>query len=580
MWLRKDLLVPRLAGVPYDDKPPLLFWALDLGWAVAGVNAWWPRLVPFLFTLGAVFLTARLARALWPERLAERATAPLLLVGTPFWALYGTFLLCDMPLVFFVLSALLGLWIASGALDTGTAGPDGPSHRMGWLLFAAGIGFGALAKGPVVLLHTLPVALLAPWWARRAARAQEEAPPPALATLGPGGGEESHARRGGWVGWYAATTVALLLGAGLALAWALPAAAAGGPRYGSEILWGQTAGRVLQSFAHRRPWWWYAPLGPLVFFPWLLWPPLWRSLGRLRQRGLDAGARFCVSWVVSGFVLLSAVSGKQPHYLLPLLPGLALLSARALAAEPKPPRPRAALWPLGVLALAGLVVAALPELWPDAAFGRAPFWVGQVSPVWGLAIVGVAAACGLAVRRAPSARAQARQLAIAGVAAMVLVQLGPSRKASPGYDVSPLARHLAVLERDRVPVANLGDYAGQYDFLGRLGRPPEALTSTEVLGWMDAHPDGRMVVYYREWRPASALPGGLEYAAAKERPPSAPRGGGTESPSGRPAASGFSGSPGARLPRPELAQAYRGHAAAVWAVTVLRAHPELLERMP
>src|ERR1041384_413331 len=26
MWLRRDLLVPHLNGVPYSDKPPLLFW--------------------------------------------------------------------------------------------------------------------------------------------------------------------------------------------------------------------------------------------------------------------------------------------------------------------------------------------------------------------------------------------------------------------------------------------------------------------------------------------------------------------------------------------------------------------------
>jgi len=37
----------------------------------------------------------------------------------------------------------------------------------GWLLLGIGIGLGVLSKGPVILLHTLPVALLAPLWLNR-----------------------------------------------------------------------------------------------------------------------------------------------------------------------------------------------------------------------------------------------------------------------------------------------------------------------------------------------------------------------------------------------------------------------------
>ena len=45
MWLRGDFLVPYINGEPYSHKPPLLFWLIHLGWAVFGVNDWWPRLV-------------------------------------------------------------------------------------------------------------------------------------------------------------------------------------------------------------------------------------------------------------------------------------------------------------------------------------------------------------------------------------------------------------------------------------------------------------------------------------------------------------------------------------------------------
>ena len=54
MWLRGDLLVPYVNGRPYSDKPPLLFWLMHLGWAVFGVNEWWPRLIAPLCAFAAV----------------------------------------------------------------------------------------------------------------------------------------------------------------------------------------------------------------------------------------------------------------------------------------------------------------------------------------------------------------------------------------------------------------------------------------------------------------------------------------------------------------------------------------------
>src|SRR4029453_17373441 len=53
MWTRGDFLVPHLNGLPYSDKPPLLFWLCHLGWWLFGVNEWWPRLVPAVFSCGS-----------------------------------------------------------------------------------------------------------------------------------------------------------------------------------------------------------------------------------------------------------------------------------------------------------------------------------------------------------------------------------------------------------------------------------------------------------------------------------------------------------------------------------------------
>ena len=66
MHQRGDFLVPYLNGAPYSDKPPLLFWLMNAGWSVFGVNAWWPRAVSAVFAVLSTLLIAQMALRLWP----------------------------------------------------------------------------------------------------------------------------------------------------------------------------------------------------------------------------------------------------------------------------------------------------------------------------------------------------------------------------------------------------------------------------------------------------------------------------------------------------------------------------------
>ncbi len=126
-----------------------------------------------------------------------------------------------------------------------------------------------------------------------------------------------------WKAWYGAFILSLAIGILLVLGWALPAAKAGGTNYGQAILFGQTAGRMVHSFAHQRPVYWYVLLLPVLLFPWPFCPSIWSAIKRLRP---TLQVKFCLSSVVPGFFLLSAISGKQIHYLLPLLPPIILLT--------------------------------------------------------------------------------------------------------------------------------------------------------------------------------------------------------------------------------------------------------------
>ena len=155
MWLRGDFLVPFKNGATYSHKPPLMIWMYQAGWAVFGVNEWWPRLVSPLFAAACVFLTMALSRRLWPQRYGIGGPAALILVSCSLWTIFSTAAMFDVILAFFTLVGMHGtLKAAEGSTLRGVA------------LLGLAIGLGVLAKGPVILLHVLPVALLAPWWKR------------------------------------------------------------------------------------------------------------------------------------------------------------------------------------------------------------------------------------------------------------------------------------------------------------------------------------------------------------------------------------------------------------------------------
>ena len=455
MWLRGDFLVPYLNGEPYSHKPPLLFWMIHGLWRVFGVSEWSARLLPVAWSLLALWWSALLARRLWPADRAAVSLVPWLLFGSVFWMNFYTLVQFDLLLVLAALGAWLGIWCAR----------DTPGR--GWLLVALAIGLGVLSKGPVILVPVLPALLLAPWW-------QPSAPP------------------GGWLRWYLGGSAAVLTGAGIALAWAVPAGQAGGDAYREAIFWGQSAGRLVQSFAHRSPWWWYLVWLPLMCLPWVSWPAVWRGFSRLSVR--DSGVRFCLAILLPSLLVFSLISGKQGKYLLPLLPLLAMLAARALvtafAADA-----RLRIWPAGVLlGVGGVVLTYLP--W----WSQGPAWTDRVPAYWGPVLLLLSFP--FFSFRLPR-QAAVRGLALAVALGTATLNAGVVDRMAPQYRLQPLATQLAGLQRQGRALAWLGNYHGQFQFLGRLQQPVTALRQPGSLrAWLAAHPQGYVLVRYPDIRPA------------------------------------------------------------------------------
>ncbi|MFQ5748664.1 MAG: ArnT family glycosyltransferase [Planctomycetota bacterium] len=463
MWRDHSFLVPRLEGIPYSHKPPLLFWLFHMGWTVFGVDAWWPRLVNPLLLLLNLRLAAGLYRLLWPWNPEGGRRVVLLLLGCTFWSVSGTLVMFDMLLVACSLLALTGLF---RVLQRG--------ESRGWWLFGLGTGLGFLAKGPVILLPILGPALLAP----------------AIGLLGAGSRKR----------WFGRLLLALLLAVGIALAWAIPAALRGGERFGREILWGQVSGRLVSSFAHGRPWWWYLPLLPALFFPWVFWPRIGKGLSRLRLS--DPGVRIVGTWLLPAALGFFLVSGKQAHYLLPLFPPLALLAARGLAELPRGGA-RDLGWLGGVLILLGVAGAFLPVL--GTRFGL-PAWIHDGAPLWGaVPILG-----GLLVNApVPGLDGILSRLCLVSACVALWIHFALVPVLAPVYDLGPVSRELGRVMETGAPVAYRGHDNGEFLFLGRLPRSLTEISDPEELrAWKRSHPDG-WVLYHEAGRPGRRAAGAV-----------------------------------------------------------------------
>jgi 4-amino-4-deoxy-L-arabinose transferase-like glycosyltransferase len=471
MWRGGDYLVPRLNGVAYHHKPPLLFWLMNLGWLCLGVSETWARLVAPLFALGSLLLTTYLARLLFPSTLRVAGIAPLATIGTAIMTLFASLTFFDTMLAFFTLLGMIGIVLASRGRPV-----------FGWILTGLAFGLGILSKGPVQILDLAPVALLAPLWA-------EERP-------------------ASWLRWYGGLLLALLGGAAIALAWAVPAALAGGPDFAYMLFVGQSTQRVVETMWHERPWWWYVPAAFVLAFPWLLWPGFWRSLF-VRRVWSEPGVRFCLSMLVPVFVVFSAISGKQPHYLLPMMPVLALLLARfAVAGEFHDGR-----WwrllPLAVLLATAVAMLALAS--DPARLGRFDDVLAatRASGPVGLVVCAVLVVLMLVLilDRARTPVVRIGTLAVAVAATLIAVHFAVFANLRPRYDGANVAAVLARAEAEGKQIAHIGDYHGQYHFAGRLARPIVPIFEHDAVEWARANQQA-LIVDYRETEPASppALP--------------------------------------------------------------------------
>lgn len=361
MLATSDFVTPRLDGVKYFEKPPLVYWLVAGSLRVFGPGEAAARAMPAIFaTLGVLLLYGTV------RRLHGRDPAwwsSLVLATSLLYFAHARILLIDM-VVSVLISAVLCCFILA------MREPAGPTRR--WLLYGlyAAAALATLAKGLIGFL--LPGAVMFFWlllfnqWRR-------------LLPL--------HLPTG------------LLIFAVIAAPWHLLVA-----QRNPEWAWFYFVHEHWLRFTtttHGRyePWWFFLPIVVFGIFPWtgFLFSGLRRAAaGGWAQRTARADDWFPLLW--AGFILLffSASQSKLVPYILPVFPPLALVIGRRITELRAEAEDGVWRWPFGIgAALAGLLGAGLIFVVLKLGVIKTPEMLAQLRPLAGPAGAGLLVGSGL-----------------------------------------------------------------------------------------------------------------------------------------------------------------------------------------
>ncbi len=302
MWEGGDWLVPHVNDAPRLRKPPMIYWMMAPMVGVMGPTTVAVRMVSILCTIGAGLLTWLCGRRMFGPAVGLWSMGIFATCGLTIYV--GAAALIDAALVMFTTLAVFCM------IDRVYRA------RAWWHLPVVGLAMISvmLLKGPLVL----PVPVLTIITA---------------AILG---------RRGFRLGgrWWLGFALGAVLSIGALVAWALPTdIATGGALYEmgfkkhvvermSTGMEGHGSSNLLEYIVMLPL---YVPFLIACMFPWVLHLPgavramLGKRLGGERERAILWG------WALPWFVCVSLAATKLPHYLLPILPPLAIATAAGVA---------------------------------------------------------------------------------------------------------------------------------------------------------------------------------------------------------------------------------------------------------
>jgi 4-amino-4-deoxy-L-arabinose transferase-like glycosyltransferase len=396
-----DWLTPHFNYTDRWQKPVLYYWLSAATYLVSGPTEWAARLWSALAGLGLVLVTWRGSRR-FGDATAWLAGAIVATCGGYF--LMARLALPDLPLAFCI---TLTIWAVL---------------EQRWLLAGAAAAVGFLLKGPVAI--AVPAIVLLPIWWRE--RRTFPLPPGDLVK---------------------AAVVFLVIG----LPWYVAMTATHGTAYLDSFFVGDNFERfATDRFNDPRPIWFYGPILVAGMMPWSMHGYL------LFRRGgkLTTDDWRLLLWAFVPLVFFTVSIGKQPRYILPVLPPLAILLARALVVEIQ--AAMASGFSRKSLAIGTWLTALLYGVVALLLYRARPLFI-SVAPWVSIFAVGVIAAAGVAIAGVAAARAWHRLPVVLTAAAVVLL-LSFQFGALSGIRPEPVEEMAALVQSRRTQNEPVGEY--------------------------------------------------------------------------------------------------------------------------
>lgn len=272
------------------DKPIFFYWLIALAYAAFGVSEWAARLPSALAALGCAVFVYRFVRRFGDPWLALWST--VILLGSIEFFVLARVVIFDMTLTFFITLALCSFYEAAHAERTN-------SRRVWTISLYVALAGATLVKGLVgVAVPGLVIffyLLITGRW-------------PLLRRVKP------------------------ISGAVFFLAIVAPwyiAAEAHNPGFLYYYFWEEHFSRFATvEFDRAEPWYYFLGVLFVGFVPWsLLLPLVGRESWQDRKNDITL---YRILWAAVPFLLFSISKSKLPHYILPVFPPLAMLTAAAL----------------------------------------------------------------------------------------------------------------------------------------------------------------------------------------------------------------------------------------------------------
>jgi len=339
-----DFVVPSMDGQPRLQKPPLTYWLAAAGYLIAG-NASEGAGRFYSAAAGSLAVLLLFAYGSFTGRSRAGFWAALILATSRLWLRHARLAETDVLLSLAIAAGLLAFFVA---FDQASGNRQRICALAGW----AAIAVAFMAKGPAGLFLPLLTALV----------------------YGIGQRGRSSLR-------LLFNPLGLVLFIAIVTPWFLLVSLR--QDIASNVFWNEVA-VVATGTSHG-----HGLLYSLFYYVLRVWPDFgpWSLLlplavtAAIRAFRTDSLARFSVVWIVAMFCQLEVVGSRQPHYFLPVIPGLALLTGWWLAERARPVWRRLVAWliPLPVAASLFLVLGGDRIVQPEH-FARKDFALA-ISPM-------------------------------------------------------------------------------------------------------------------------------------------------------------------------------------------------------